>query len=127
LRARFVGSALSFTRANPVVQGTAAFLALLFALATLAIIVELAVKHQQPVALQPSTPQKPTKESLESLRKRAEQGSSDAEFNLGRAYFIGDAVAQDDAEAMRWFRKAAEQGDSTSGARLGVPRTASAA
>ena len=39
-------------------------------------------------------------------------GSDDA-FNLGVIYDIGVGVPEDDAEAARWFRKAAERGDFT--------------
>ncbi len=40
----------------------------------------------------------------------AGQGTSEAQFNLGYLYFIGKGVAQDHAEAARWYRKAANQG-----------------
>jgi TPR repeat protein len=33
--------------------------------------------------------------------------------SLGRAYEAGEGVPRDDAEAVRWFRKAADQGDAT--------------
>jgi TPR repeat protein len=33
-----------------------------------------------------------------------------AQYNLGRCYSNGISVEQKDAEAMIWFRKAAEQG-----------------
>ena len=39
------------------------------------------------------------------------QGDADAQFNLGFMYDNGRGVAQNDAEAVRWYRKAAEQGD----------------
>ena len=33
-----------------------------------------------------------------------------AQYNLGVCYYNGDGVAQSYAEAVKWFRKAAEQG-----------------
>ncbi|MBW1988394.1 MAG: sel1 repeat family protein, partial [Deltaproteobacteria bacterium] len=43
-------------------------------------------------------------------RKAAEQGYVNAQFKLGLAYFLGQGVSQDYAQAAQWFRKAAEQG-----------------
>jgi hypothetical protein len=48
--------------------------------------------------------------ALDSLRKQADKGDRQAQFNLGVRYFQAVGVAQDYAEAMRWFRKAADQG-----------------
>ena len=33
-----------------------------------------------------------------------------AQFNLGGCYVVGEGVERDKAEAVKWFRKAAEQG-----------------
>ena len=44
------------------------------------------------------------------VRKSAEQGNADAQFNLGRLYHEGQSVPQNYVEAVFWFRKAAEQG-----------------
>ena len=41
----------------------------------------------------------------------AAQDDADAQFNLGVMYAEGHGVSLDDAEAVRWFRRAAEQGD----------------
>lgn len=43
------------------------------------------------------------------MRARAEQGDSDA-VSLGVIYANGRSVPQDDAEALRWYRLAADQG-----------------
>ena len=43
-------------------------------------------------------------------RKAAEQGYAQAQFDLGHCYFYGWGVAEDKAEAVKWYRKAAEQG-----------------
>lgn len=40
----------------------------------------------------------------------AGQGTPDAQFHLGYLYHMGRGVAQDNAEAARWYRKAADQG-----------------
>ena len=40
----------------------------------------------------------------------AKQGNAQAQFNLGKMYAKGQGVRQDDAQAVQWFRKAAEQG-----------------
>ncbi len=49
-------------------------------------------------------------EQIKEIRTRAEQGDTEAQFNLGSAHFFGHGVAKDMREALRWFRKVAEQG-----------------
>jgi len=44
------------------------------------------------------------------MRARAEKGDTKAEYSLGYMYYHGKGVPQDYAEAVRWYRKAAEQG-----------------
>ncbi|HHJ4201695.1 TPA: tetratricopeptide repeat protein, partial [Aeromonas veronii] len=46
---------------------------------------------------------------IAKLLVQAEQGNSVAQFNLGCAYTNGNGVVHDDLEAIRWYRKAAEQ------------------
>jgi TPR repeat protein len=46
---------------------------------------------------------------MQSLISRAQAGDAAAQFQLGRDYEDGKGVAQDDAKAVEWFRKAAEQ------------------
>ncbi len=41
----------------------------------------------------------------------AQEGDANAQYNLGVMYDKGHGVPQDFAEAVRWFRLAAEQGD----------------
>jgi TPR repeat protein len=55
----------------------------------------------------------------ESFRKAAEQGDAEAQYNLGNAYHYGRGVAQDYAEAVKWWRKATEQGSATAQYSLG--------
>lgn len=44
------------------------------------------------------------------LRKAAEAGLADAQYNLGGYYKVGCGVQQDFKEAFEWFKKAADQG-----------------
>ncbi len=48
---------------------------------------------------------------IRTLRKQAEAGNANAQFNLGSMYETGSGVRQDYAEAAKWYRKAAERGD----------------
>ena len=59
-------------------------------------------------------------EAAKWFRKAAEQGHSEAQFNLGQMYDQGQGVPQDFGEAAKWFRKAAEQGLSWAQNNLGV-------
>lgn len=44
-----------------------------------------------------------------SLQRRAEQGDAKAAYLLGRFYMMGKGVAQNNAEAAKWFRQSAAQ------------------
>ena len=48
--------------------------------------------------------------NIDEIKKKAEQGDAQAQFILGVLYDSGEGVAQDHAEAAKWFRLAAEQG-----------------
>ena len=50
----------------------------------------------------------------------AEQGDAKAQCDLGVMYFEGQGVAQDYAEACKWYRKAAEQGYALAQYNLGI-------
>ena len=54
------------------------------------------------VGVQAQTPE------IDALRARAEQGDAEAQVLLGAMYDFGDGVPQDDVEAVRWYRLAAE-------------------
>lgn len=56
----------------------------------------------------------------QELLKRAEASDSQAQFELGRAYEDGKGVAQDDEQAVQWFRKSADQGNAQAQNSLGV-------
>jgi TPR repeat protein len=49
--------------------------------------------------------------SIQDLKAKAAKGDRGAQRDLAMAYWEGEGVAQDYAEAAKWFRKAAEQGD----------------
>ena len=57
---------------------------------------------------------------ISEVQKAAEQGDVDAQFNLGVMYDKGRGVAQDDKQAVAWYRKAAEQGNVDAQYNLGV-------
>ena len=48
----------------------------------------------------------------------AEQGYARAQFYLGHMYIYGKGVSRDKVEAVKWYRKAAEQGDEEAKKRL---------
>ena len=50
-------------------------------------------------------------EHFEELLRLAEQGDAKAQYNLGVMCRKGHGVPQNDAEAAKWYRKAAKQGD----------------
>ena len=53
----------------------------------------------------------------------AEQGNAAAQFALGSMYIDGHGVPQNDAQAVKWFRKAADQGHSRAQLALGAMYT----
>jgi putative methionine-R-sulfoxide reductase with GAF domain len=68
----------------------------------------------------PPTPTPVATDSLEGIRKLAEQGDATAQFSMGARFATGEEVPQDYAEAVRWFSLAAEQGHVVSQATLGA-------
>ena len=54
------------------------------------------------------------------LQERAVQGDVEAQFNLGYMYDTGEGVQEDDVEAARWYRLAADQGDVNAQHNLGL-------
>jgi TPR repeat protein len=55
-------------------------------------------------------------------RRAADQGNSDAQYNLGFLYENGQGVSQDYEQAEHWYRKAADQGNSSAQDKLGTIR-----
>ncbi|MCH8040748.1 MAG: sel1 repeat family protein [Nitrospinae bacterium] len=49
-------------------------------------------------------------EAAKWFRLAAEQGDTEAQFNLGEMYHRGQGVPADDGEAIRWYLLAADQG-----------------
>lgn len=72
----------------------------------------LAVVHIPNVALADA----PT---LTDLVSKAQQGNAAAEYELAHRYRIGDGFPQSYADAVEWYRKAADQGYAPAEARLG--------
>ncbi len=58
--------------------------------------------------------------SLADLRKLAERGDPEAQWQMGVRYYDGDGVTHDDVQAMKWFELAAEQGHINAQSRLGA-------
>lgn len=58
--------------------------------------------------------------AVREWRPFAEQGDSDAQFNMGQAYKLGRGVPPDLAMARAWFEKAAAQGHEQAEANLGL-------
>jgi TPR repeat protein len=55
------------------------------------------------------------------LKERAAAGDAEAQFSLGKNYEAGrSGLKQDYAEAARWYRKSAEQGNVWAQASLGI-------
>ena len=57
--------------------------------------------------------------AYEEFLKAAEQGHTEAQFNLGAMYHNGEGVTQDYAVAAKWLRQAAEQGSAEAQTILG--------
>jgi TPR repeat protein len=58
-------------------------------------------------------------ENFDALRQKAAQGSAQAQYEIGTCYYSGKGVQQDYAEAVRWYRLAADQGYEKAQGRLG--------
>jgi TPR repeat protein len=58
--------------------------------------------------------------TLDQLRQMADNNNPAAENALGRRYATGDGVRLDEAEAVRWFTRAAEQGNVAAQSKLGA-------
>ena len=65
--------------------------------------------------------------SLEQLKQMADTGDANAQNALGLHYATGEGVALNEKEAVRWFIKAAEQGNVLAQSKLGSIFTVAAA
>ena len=59
-------------------------------------------------------------DNLSHWQRMAENGSANAQYNLGAMYDNGDGVPEDDAEAVKWYHQAADQGHVNAQFNLGV-------
>ena len=57
---------------------------------------------------------------MEELRRLADQGDAQAQFELGFRYAHGQGVSRDDQEAAKWYRLAALQGHGGAQVHLGA-------
>ena len=62
----------------------------------------------------------PTPEKIAEWKEDAKNGDAWAQFTLGIAYATGRGVPQDDKVAVKWYKKAAEQGHADAQAGLGL-------
>lgn len=56
---------------------------------------------------------------FDATKRLADQGNADAQNAIGYMYDIGEGIAENDAEAIKWFRKAADQGHAKAQYNLG--------
>ena len=70
----------------------------------------------QLAAQQTNADQKP----IEDVKAKAEAGDAESEVELGLRYEQGKGVAQDQVEAVKWYRKAAEQNLAAAQYNLGI-------
>ena len=57
---------------------------------------------------------------ISTIRQKADNGDTTAQFNLGIAYYTGEGINQDKKEAFKWFQKSAHQGHATAQANIGA-------
>ena len=57
---------------------------------------------------------------IDDIKEAAEQGNAIAQLELGLMHANGEGVDQDDAEAVKWWRKAAGQGHAEAQYNLGI-------
>jgi len=60
------------------------------------------------------------KHRIKWIRKKANEGSTEVQYDLGWCYREGYAALQDNAEAVRWWQMAAEQGNTIAQYNLGL-------
>ena len=73
-------------------------------------------KDPSEIASKPQSPKTPYQRRLE----QANAGDTTAQFELANMYATGDGVPQAEAEAVKWYRLAAEQGNELAQYNLGV-------
>jgi hypothetical protein len=73
----------------------------------------------QPLLAEVEQSEAKRKSSFEDFKDKAETGDAKAQYNLGRCYANSLGVARDMAEAVKWYRKAAEQNNAQAQVALG--------
>jgi hypothetical protein len=63
---------------------------------------------------------KPLSDKTKALIEKAEGGDAVAQWHVGLKYAKGEGVLKDDKEAVKWYRKAADQGLADAQYNLGV-------
>ena len=63
---------------------------------------------------------KQKKQNFDCLLKKAEQGDSEAQFDVAFCYEHGEGVAYNYEEALKWYKLSSEQGNEYSQFRLGL-------
>src|SRR4029079_4959248 len=81
-----------------------------------ALLLASSVAAVQLAAQQTKADQKP----IEEVKAKAEAGDAESEMELGRRYDRGEGVVKDHAEAVKWYRKAAQQNFAVAQYNLGV-------
>ena len=77
--------------------------------------------------LEATTPNPPTntarkneaKPDAKKITQLAEQGDAEAQYELGRMYFLGKGMPRNATKALEWYQKAAEQGNALAQNELG--------
>jgi TPR repeat protein len=78
---------------------------------------------EAPAAAAASQPAQSTRDEIEAfkaMRRRAEAGEAEAQFQLGVMYAYGRGTTRDETEAASWLRKAASQNHVTAQTRFGL-------
>lgn len=79
-----------------------------------------ATRQASPPATTVSAQNVASRVSPEGVRKLAEAGDADAQWQMGVRYHTGAGVPQDDTQAVQWYLRAAEQGHVGAQATLGA-------
>lgn len=63
-------------------------------------------------------PDEVVRKTVEFQKKRAENGSTTAQYDLGMRYLKGDGVAFDEEKGVKWLREASKNGSNTAAKKL---------
>jgi TPR repeat protein len=78
-------------------------------LGVIAVVAALVLLPGGLVPARPSTQASAKQKAIADLKQMAEAGDVKSQVQLGLAYVTGDGVGHDDLQAVKWFRKAADQ------------------